>query len=381
MYIPEDLGQYLCPFTRKVFQLGYANLEQIQHAVAKSNLSAHLLPQTLEEITGKPLPVKLLRDYKKYRLFELKIFYGIEALDLDINPVAIDLMANLIESLIPIEVCRIYRLLPVKQIDNTIVVAMVNPDNFQAQDDLRLRLQVKQKVLRRKVIDYEDYDKLLSDFYHYYDNKIAEDLKKPKSFEQVEIESELQQLLSETDISERVDKQDELEYTLDETYEDQQAAPLVRLVNKILIRALQEKVSEVLIEPQAKALFIFFRKNKVIKQAFEPMPKNLNTAMINRLKIITKLDITKRNVKQNGKIKLIFNGKNEIVNINIIPSIYGEKVILEIGNHLNYFSSETRIQTSLEPLKLRIREIEKLLEDASKALQQLKEDVENIEGY
>jgi len=381
MYNPEDLGQYLCPFTRKVYQLGYASIDEIQQALAICERSGDFLPQTLENITGKPIPVKLLREYKKYRLFELKIFYGVDSVDLDIRPVDINIMAELINYLIPIEVCRLYRLLPIARRINTIIVAMVNPDQIQALDDLQRRLQGKEMLIARKVIPYEDYEQLLSDFYYYQDSQKSSQIDQKNYSLLFDLGSIIDEISKEPEIADYLDAQDNSGYNLNNSNDDDEQAPVVRLVDQILTKALTENAAEIVVEPQEQSLLIFLRQEGDFSLAFSPLPKSLHIPVVNRIKIIADLNIMKRNIKQNGKIKLNFQRQRHRADIHIYPDLYGEKVIIKLNdnNPSDYYGSQTKLQTNVNPFKLRLQEIENLLQDLTSAVQELKRDLDSLE--
>ncbi|NJN49572.1 MAG: type II/IV secretion system protein, partial [Alkalinema sp. RL_2_19] len=100
------------PFGNALIQSGFVNQEQLSQALVQSRKTGKPLTEALELITGKALSPELLRQYKKQQLFELKILYGVESLDPEINQVSSNQMGELIENLVPIDLCRRYRLLP-----------------------------------------------------------------------------------------------------------------------------------------------------------------------------------------------------------------------------------------------------------------------------
>ena len=102
------------PFGNKLIESGYVNNDQMHQAVSESRKSKKPLTEVLESLTGRQLSPELLRQYKKQQLFELKIVHGVEFLDPEIKQISSQQMAKLIDSLIPIDTCRRYRLLPVR---------------------------------------------------------------------------------------------------------------------------------------------------------------------------------------------------------------------------------------------------------------------------
>jgi type IV pilus assembly protein PilB len=310
------------PFGNALIQAGYVNHEQLNRALVDSRKTGKPLTEALELITGQQLSPELMRQYKKQQLFELKILYGVESLDPEINQVSSNQMGQLIESLIPVDLCRRYRLLPLAKSDNEpafVLVAMVDPDNLDAQDDLNRILRTKGLGLQRLVITIEDYNRLISE---YLDGQVQ----RQQQLEQqakVDVKSDLEGL----DLEE-ADDMDPSDVDLDSA--DAEAAPIITLVNKILIKALQMGASDIHIEPQEEYLRVRFRKDGVLQEAFEPLPKKIIPAVTARFKIIAQLDIAERRAPQDGRIRRIYDGRKIDFRVNTLPSKHGEKVVLRI---------------------------------------------------
>ncbi|MFM7478033.1 MAG: GspE/PulE family protein, partial [Microcystis aeruginosa] len=111
---------------------------------------------------------------------------------------------------------------------------------------------------------------------------------------------------------------------------DANQAPVINLVNKILAKALEEGSSDIHIEPQEEFLKIRFRKDGVLHQAFDPLPKRITPAVTARFKIMADLDIAERRLPQDGKIRRMYQGRKVDFRVNTLPSRYGEKVCLRI---------------------------------------------------
>jgi type IV pilus assembly protein PilB len=311
------------PFGNKLIQSGYVNNEQMHQALIESRKSGRPLTEVLESITGQSLPPDLLRQYKKQQLFELKILYGVESLDPEIGQIAPSQITHLIDTLIPIELCRRCRIIPLAQNEGpppSLLVAMVDPDNLGAQDELNHILRGKGLGLQRLVITTEDYNHLLN---RHLDEKV-ERQKQQDQESKVNVQADLEEL-GYLDLQEAPD---EAEANLD--VEDAEAAPVIALVNKILIKALQEEVSDIHIEPQEEHLRIRFRKDGVLREAFDPFPKKIVPAVTARFKIISDLDISERRLPQDGRIRRIYNQRKIDFRVNTLPSRYGEKVVLRI---------------------------------------------------
>ena len=311
------------PFGKSLIAAGYVDTDQMQNALVESRKSGRPLTEILESMTGRQLSPDLLRQYKKQQLFELKVLYGVESLDPEINEIATHQVGQLIDTLLPIDICRRYRLVPLSKNETqppSLLVAMVDPDNLDAQDDLNRILRPQGITLQRMVITQEDYQQIIS---KYLDEKLAK--QKQMEVEQaVDVKQDLQNIDSLDTLSDAPDEEAELDVGGAED------APVINLVNKVLAKALQEGVSDIHVEPQENALRIRFRKDGVLRQAFEPLPKKITPAVSARFKIMAELDIAERRLPQDGKIRRMYQGRKVDFRVSTLPSRYGEKVVLRI---------------------------------------------------
>lgn len=315
----------LSPFSNKLIQSGYVNNDQMQQALVESRKSGRPLTEVLELITGQQLPPDLLRQYKKQQLFELKILYGVESLDLEINQISSHQLSQLIDTLIPVDICRRYRLVPLSRNETeppSVLVAMVDPDDLSAQDDLNRILRPQGLQLQRMVITAEDYQRLISQY-------LDEQVERQKQLEfqsKVDVKADLEGL----DYLNLEEPAEDAEANLDAALQDAEAAPVIALANKILVKALQEGISDIHIEPQEEYLRIRFRKDGVLREAFDPLPKKIIPAVTARFKVMSNLDIAERRLPQDGRIRRIFDNRKVDFRVNTLPSRYGEKVVLRI---------------------------------------------------
>jgi type IV pilus assembly protein PilB len=313
------------PFSTKLVQSGYVNNDQMQQALIESRKTGKPLTDVLAMITGQQLPPDLLRQYKKQQLFELKILYGVESLDPEINQINTTQLTQLIETLIPVDICRRYRLIPLSRTEGespSVLVAMVNPDDLAAQDDLNRILRPQGLALQRMVITAEDYQRLISQY-------LDEQVERQKHLEfqsKVDVKSDIENL----DYLDLEEPDDDAEVNLDAALDDADAAPIITLANKILARALQEGASDIHIEPQEEYLRIRFRKSGVLRPGLDPLPKKIIPAITARFKIMANLDISERRLPQDGRIRRLFDGRKVDFRVNTLPSRYGEKVVLRI---------------------------------------------------
>jgi type IV pilus assembly protein PilB len=331
------------PSNEKLIQTGYVDPARLREAIYESRRKGRSLLAILEKMTGKPLPPHLLRHIKRQQLFELKILYGLESLDPELTAVDTQAIEQLIRTLIPLEFCRRYQLLPLSlneaEYPPLIRIGMVNPDHLSAIDELGYLLRANGINFQRVVIDLDTYQLLISKFLDVQIQRKA--ILETKLPVELELEADLDRLGGIEDLS-----TENAEINLDEALLDENAAPIISLVNKILAKALQNKASDIHIEPQEDNLRIRYRKDGLLHYAFEPLPRRLGPALISRVKIIANLDIAERRCPQDGRILRLFQGRKVDFRVSTLPSRYGEKVVLRILDNssmqlgLNYLISD-----------------------------------------
>ncbi len=309
------------PFGNKLIQAGYVSADQLKQALVDSRANNHPLMDVLESLTGKALPAELQHQYKKQQLFELKIVYGLNAVDISSAQIEKSEVRQLINSFIPVDSCRQLKLLPIGKLEGdppVLTVAMIAPDDLQAKNDLDKILRPHGISWRSEVIAAEDYQKLLDG---YLDEQIKQD-EADNSKKNLSIE------MDNFDTPELGMAEDEVNDEIDVA--GAAAAPVVKLVNQILAKGLVEKVSDIHIEPQEEGLRVRFRKDGVLREAFPILPKHIIPAVVSRFKIIAELDIAERRLPQDGRIRRTFEGRKVDFRVSTLPSRYGEKVCMRI---------------------------------------------------
>src|SRR5882724_5652356 len=201
--------------------------------------------------------------------------------------------------LVPAPIARKYEVLPVKRIGGTLTLAMADPTNVFALDDvafmtsLQILPVVAPQAAIRKAIE------------------MMTEITADANVEVLEGEAEG----AGVDVFELKESADE--------------APVVKLVNMVLVDAIRKGASDLHWEPYAKQFRIRFRIDGVLHEMLSP-PKRLEPAIISRLKIMSNLDISERRVPQDGRIKLRFGSKEIDFRVSILPTIFGEKAVLRI---------------------------------------------------
>ncbi|HEY9832578.1 MAG TPA: GspE/PulE family protein [Stenomitos sp.] len=337
--VPDHLRHHLwhngsyssSSFAEQLIQAGYVTHDQMQQALAATPRSGRPLTQMLESITGRQFPPDLLRQSKQQWLFEYGVLYGVESFDLETNQISNHELDELIETLLTIDLCRRYRLVPISKSKSKhpkLLVAMVDPNNLDAEDDLNRILRPQGITLQRMIITQEDYQQIIS---KYLDRKWArqKQLEKEKA---VDVKQDLENISS-------IDTLPNVPHETEEiNLKGAEDAPVINLVNKILAKALQEGVSDIHIEPQENDLRVRFRKDGVLYQAFDLLPKRMALAVSARFKIMAELDITERRLPQDGKIRRMYQGHKVDFRVSTLPSRFGETIVLRI-----LFDEETQI--------------------------------------
>lgn len=325
----------ITPFGRKLKELGFADdkqIQDIQNALkADREGGSKALALVVKEIVGKEITPDLERAYKRQQLFELKIIYGIPPLDIDLEPVEISEMIGLIDSLLPLDICNRYKFLPIRRQDNQVLVAMVRPDNLQALDDIQRRFRIQGLKLQRRVFTQRDFETLINRYMDAQAELLAikgiNDAAAP-----VQEEEEVVVNTAEIDLDaiEDVAADEAGEGSLEQQLKSADDAPIIKLSNQILVKALQDGASDIHIEPQEEYLRIRFRKDGVLRQAFENFPKKIVPALTARFKIMSNLNIAERRLPQDGRIRRVFKGRKVDFRVSTLPSRYGEKIVLRI---------------------------------------------------
>jgi type IV pilus assembly protein PilB len=221
---------------------------------------------------------------------------GIEYVDLTEEPIDPAAVAA-----IPEYVLDRYTCLPVGFENEKLVVAMADPANVLAIDDLRAisGLDIIPKVATR--------------------SDLEEAIRRQARFD--ESVSDLAELAAEGSSAE-IDDLTGLEVAAEE-------APVVKLMNTIISRAVNERASDIHLEPGERELRIRFRIDGVLHQVMTT-PRSISNAVVSRVKIMSDLNIAERRVPQDGRVSLRVSGRPVDLRVATLPSIYGEKVVLRI---------------------------------------------------
>ncbi|HXC61717.1 MAG TPA: ATPase, T2SS/T4P/T4SS family, partial [Nitrospiria bacterium] len=208
---------------------------------------------------------------------------------------------------VPIGFSKRHELLPVTQVNGRVVVAIADPLNLFALDDLRIVLasDVSPVIVSAK--------KILHCINQVYDRAVTDSAE--QVIEDMGAES-LDRLASEL-----VEPEDLLEAT-DE-------APIIRLVNSLLFEAVKDRASDIHFEPYEQELAVRYRIDGLLYNILTP-PKRFQNSIISRIKIMANLDIAEKRLPQDGRIGIKIAGRAVDIRVSVIPTAHGERVVLRL---------------------------------------------------
>ena len=228
--------------------------------------------------------------------------YGLPFFDLD----AIDLRSLPI-NLINEKLIRKHHVLPLFKRGETLFIALSDPTNFQALDEIKFQSRLHPEII---LVD---------------ERKLSKAIETCLEADETSISALLDEELENLDIT----GGDE-EFNKADINTDIDDAPIVRFVNKILLDAIKKGASDIHMEPYEKYFRIRFRADGILYQVASP-PTNIATRIVSRVKVMAKMDIAERRVPQDGRIKMTLSRNRAIdFRVNTCPTLFGEKVVLRI---------------------------------------------------
>ena len=214
-----------------------------------------------------------------------------------------------VASLISKQVARSYQVVPISRMGNTLTVAMADPLNVFALDDLRLMTGME---IQPVISNPEDVEEKLDELYSQTAG-LGDILKAESSIPDAEV----------------LDENAGQEIDIDELIEQTGDTSVIKIVNIILVQAVQEGASDIHIEPFEKEISLRYRIDGVLYERTPP-PKHMNSAIVSRVKIMSNLDIAERRLPQDGRFRIKLAGKEVDFRVSILPTAYGEKVVMRI---------------------------------------------------
>lgn len=229
---------------------------------------------------------------------------------------------------IPSEIAQKYHIVPVNRAGSTLIVAMNDPSNIFAIDDIKFMTGFNVEV----VVATESSIKQAIDRYYDQGASLAD------------VMSDLEDI----DLEVVEDEQNVDVRALEKATED---APVVKLVNLILTDAIKKKASDIHIEPYERSFRVRYRIDGVLYEVMKP-PMKLRAAIISRVKIMAEMDIAERRLPQDGRIKIkLPGGKDMDYRVSCLPTLFGEKIVLRLLDKSNLQLDMTKLGYEEKPLK------------------------------
>lgn len=214
--------------------------------------------------------------------------------------------------LIPKKIAKRYQIVPISKMGNTLVVAMVDPLNVFAIDDIKA---ITGFNINPIITTDRDIKEAISQYYeesaYLAIEKIVDDMKESADISMME----------ERESQDTNDSSDLIKMTQD--------APVVKIANLVLAEAVNLRASDVLIEPLENEVRVRYRVDGTLQEAKRP-PRALHSAIVSRFKVMSNLDIAERRLPQDGRFKVRLHGREVDFRISVLPSSKGEKVALRI---------------------------------------------------
>jgi len=229
-----------------------------------------------------------------------------------------------VAELLPRDLAQNHKVIPVARLESKLFVAMADPLNVLALDDIKriTRLDVHPLIAPERAI----LDKLSS-------------LDAAKS-------GSIEQFIQDTQEAEAEADADQIEVTrdtveevnLDQLAASSEEAPVIKLANLILVQAIKDRASDIHLEPFDKTVRLRYRIDGVLTDVTPP-PKSMYLPLVSRFKIMSNLDIAERRLPQDGRMRVRVGGKDYDLRVSILPTVHGEKVVLRVLDKSNLSGS------------------------------------------
>ena len=231
------------------------------------------------------------------------------------------------ESILPYSFAKTNLVLPLEKCGDIYTVAIFYVDKLSVLQEVKYFLGEK---IKEVFVDQELIENAIEKCYHKSEGKAS------------------QYIEGLGEDSDQVESLNEESYDL---LDSRSEAPVVKLLNMILIEAIQAKSSDIHFEPKEKSLVVRYRIDGVLHQRHTP-PRELQAQLLTRIKVMGKLDIAEHRLPQDGRIKLMMAGRSIDFRVSTVPVAYGERIVLRILDKANIVLGLNRIGMPEETLKL-----------------------------
>lgn len=211
-----------------------------------------------------------------------------------------------VASLVPEQLVKKYNVMPLFKIGDTLTIAMVNPKDIMALDDIRVKTKIN--IIEPALATEKQIQKKIDEYYGTSSNvdEIVKTIDSGKLPASASEESDARLLAKEAE-----------------------QAPVVKLVNMIISHAVKERASDVHIEPEESEVRIRYRIDGVLHEGMA-FPKHLESVILSRIKILSKMDIAESRRPQDGRMQLKMDNKRLDVRVSSFPTVHGENIVMRI---------------------------------------------------
>jgi len=243
--------------------------------------------------------------------FALAFQVGMEYVDLE----RMDIGDEVIKQ-IPAQMANAYKVLPLEynEAEGRLTVALASADNFRATDDLQTLMGFR---VTAKITDAGQLERGLQRYYEVEPESLAELINDMAGD---------QQLAALDNRGESID--------LDTVREMADSSPIRRLVNMVLLQAIRDRASDIHFEPFEDEFKMRYRIDGLLYEMVPP-PKSIAVAISSRIKVMANLDIAERRLPQDGRIELVINGQPVDLRVSVLPTMFGESVVLRVLDRSN----------------------------------------------
>jgi type IV pilus assembly protein PilB len=244
--------------------------------------------------------------------------------------------------LLPQSVCLLHKVIPISYVNNSVTLALVNPSNLVAFDDVRR--YVKGAVIEPQVCTEEDFRKFMDSVYpslmgipaekKEYDRRRDDERERRKEDRKraggVEFQAQsLEDLQNEILSGLELQQEEEDKTTTTDLATASEDAPVVRLANNILALAIKKGASDIHIEPQESGVILRLRIDGVL-YVENKLSKKIQLPLASRFKILSRLDISERRLPQDGRISIKLDDRAIDFRVSTVPAKFGEKIVMRI---------------------------------------------------
>ncbi len=201
------------------------------------------------------------------------------------------------------------KMLPVSKLNHLLTVALGDPFDILAQDELRATSGCD---LMPVVAPESEIQEAMTRIFS-------------EASEGLDMASVMQDQAGDLEVDR--DQQNDEDQSLDEMLQSAEGAPVIRMVNMILLEAIRKEASDIHLEPMEKRLRLRYRIDGALVEAPSP-PKNLQAAVTSRIKIMSDMNIAERRIPQDGRFRIKALGKEVDLRVSLLPTVYGEKVVM-----------------------------------------------------